>query len=106
MSNIRKAHSVEIIDRRLRQLEVGGDLDAMDLVGLYRDALARSYGSTATATHPDMAEQAERMARAVSPEALLRSIEAILECRESLAVNAKPKFAIYALVGTLGDVLR
>lgn len=53
----------------------------MDLVGLYRDALACSYGSTATATHPDMAEQVERMAKAVPPEALLKSIEAILECR-------------------------
>ena len=82
------------------------DRALMDLVGLYRDALARSYGSTATATHPDMAEQVERMAKAVSPEALLKSIEAILECRESFAVNAKPKFAIYAMVATLGDVLR
>ncbi|MGB6073006.1 MAG: DNA polymerase III subunit delta' C-terminal domain-containing protein, partial [Rhodococcus sp. (in: high G+C Gram-positive bacteria)] len=82
------------------------DRALMDLVGLYRDALARSYGSTATATHPDMAEQVERMAKAVPPEALLKSIEAILECRESLAVNAKPKFAIYAMVATLGDVLR
>jgi hypothetical protein len=40
MSQIRKAHSVEIIDRRLRDLEVGGVADVMELVGLH-DELTR-----------------------------------------------------------------
>lgn len=40
MSQIRKAHSVEIIDRRLRDCEVGGNADVMELVGLH-DELAR-----------------------------------------------------------------
>lgn len=42
MSQIRKAHSVEIIDRRLRDCEVGGveQMDLMELVGLY-DELSR-----------------------------------------------------------------
>jgi hypothetical protein len=40
MSRIRKAHSVEIIDRRLATYEVEGVADAMELVGLH-DELAR-----------------------------------------------------------------
>ena len=42
MSQIRKAHSVEIIDKRLRDCEVAGasNVDVMELVGLY-DELAR-----------------------------------------------------------------
>ena len=42
MSQIRKAHSVEIIDRRLRDCEVAGvaNVDVMELVGLY-DELSR-----------------------------------------------------------------
>jgi hypothetical protein len=41
MSHIRKAHSVEIIDRRLRDAEgAGNGVDAMELVGLH-DELAR-----------------------------------------------------------------
>jgi hypothetical protein len=40
MSQIRKSHTNEIIDRRLRDCEAGGVWDPMELVGLY-DELAR-----------------------------------------------------------------
>lgn len=40
MSQIRKAHTVEIIDRRLRACEVSGALDPMELIGLH-DELSR-----------------------------------------------------------------
>lgn len=42
MSQARKAHSVEIIDKRLRDCEIAGaaNVDVMELVGLY-DELAR-----------------------------------------------------------------
>jgi len=92
--------------RRTRNLRDAFDRALIDLAGLYRDALARSYGSTAVLNHPDMSEQIERMARGASPEALLKSIEAILECREALALNSKPKFAVYAMVAQLGAALR
>ncbi len=91
--------------RRTRNVRDSYDRALIDLAGLYRDALARSYGSTAVLNHPDMAEQIERMAKGASPEALLNSIEAILRCRESLALNAKPKFAVYAMVASLGSAL-
>lgn len=92
--------------RRTRNVRDSYDRALIDLAGLYRDALARSYGSTAALNHPDMAEQIERMAKGASPEALLESIEAILLCRESLALNVKPKFAVYAMVASLGAALR
>ena len=42
----------------------------------------------------------------VPPERLLRCIEAVLECREALAINVKPKFAVDAMVATIGQALR
>ena len=46
------------------------------------------------------------MAAHAPPEKLLRCIEAVLECREALAVNVKPKFAVDAMVATVGQALR
>ena len=59
-----------------------------------------------TANHPDMAEKVAAMADHASPDKLLRCIEAVLECREALAVNVKPKFAVDAMVATVGQALR
>ena len=56
--------------------------------------------------HPDMAERIGAMAAHATPERLLRCIEAVLECREALAVNVKPKFAVDAMVATIGQALR
>ncbi len=57
-------------------------------------------GQFVAANHPDMAEKvAERMAAHVAPDKLLRCIEAVLDCREALAINVKPKFAVDAMVG-------
>lgn len=82
------------------------DRALMDLAGLYRDALACSFGSTATSNHPDMAEQAADLAAGTSREGLLRCIEAILDCREALDMNVKPKFALDALVARIGAEYR
>jgi DNA polymerase-3 subunit delta' len=53
-----------------------------------------------------MTEQVAAMAAHAPPERLLRCIEAVLECREALAVNVKPKFAVDAMVATVGQALR
>ncbi|QBJ97023.1 DNA polymerase III subunit delta' [Rhodococcus sp. ABRD24] len=82
------------------------DRALMDLAGLYRDALAVAFGSNAVANHPDMADQAAKLAARTPKEGLLRCIEAILECRESLEMNVKPKFAVGALVARLGAEFR
>jgi DNA polymerase-3 subunit delta' len=82
------------------------DRALIDLAGLYRDALVAGFGARATATHPDMADQVARLAERVEPVGLLRSIEAVLACREALAVNVKPRFAVAAMVAALGDAAR
>lgn len=58
------------------------------------------------ANHPDMAEKVAALAAHAPPDRLLRCIEAVLECREALAINVKPKFAVDAMVATIGQQLR
>jgi DNA polymerase-3 subunit delta' len=83
------------------------DRALIDLATYFRDALLVSSGATGvTANHPDMAEKVAAMAAHASPDKLLRCIEAVLECREALAVNVKPKFAVDAMVATVGQALR
>ncbi|PQM44778.1 hypothetical protein C1Y40_05058 [Mycobacterium talmoniae] len=67
--------------------------------------MASGAGAVA-ANHPDMAEKVAALAAHASPERLLRCIEAVLACREALTVNVKPKFAVDAMVATIGQALR
>jgi DNA polymerase-3 subunit delta' len=83
------------------------DRALIDLATYFRDALLVSSGAGAVkANHPDMTEKVASMAAVVPPDRLLRCIEAVLECREALAVNVKPKFAVDAMVATVGQALR
>ena len=83
------------------------DRALLDLGAFFRDALMIAGGaSDVVPSHPDMTERAGALAAHASPEQLLRCIEAVLACREALAMNVKPKFAVDALVATVGDQLR
>ncbi|MFJ4656393.1 DNA polymerase III subunit delta' [Nocardia sp. NPDC088792] len=84
------------------------DRALIDVAGLYRDALAVRFGaatadsrSGVTLTHPDMADQIRELATDIRPEGLLRCIQAVLDCREALETNVKPRFAVAAMVATL-----
>ncbi|MFD0000153.1 DNA polymerase III subunit delta' [Nocardia sp. NPDC127526] len=84
------------------------DRALIDVAGLYRDALAVRFGaatadsrSGVTLTHPDMSDQIRELATDIRPEGLLRSIQAVLDCREALETNVKPRFAVAAMVATL-----
>lgn len=82
------------------------DRALIDVAGLYRDALALRFGTDTvvpgiTMNHPDMADQARDLADRVRPEGLLRSVEAVLACREALDHNVKPRFAVAAMVAGL-----
>jgi DNA polymerase-3 subunit delta' len=93
--------------RKTRASRDALDRALIDLATYFRDALLVSSGATGvTANHPDMAEKVAAMAAHASPDKLLRCIEAVLECREALAVNVKPKFAVDAMVATVGQALR
>jgi DNA polymerase-3 subunit delta' len=106
------AGALKDLEKRQKSRQTRASRDALDralidLATYFRDALLVSSGAGAVApNHPDMVDKVSAMAAHASPDALLRCIEAVLECREALAVNVKPKFAIDAMVGTVGQALR
>ncbi|MCF8588673.1 DNA polymerase III subunit delta' [Gordonia sp. HY285] len=82
------------------------DRALVDLAALFRDALSRSLGAQVTLMHPDKEHDViAGMAGYASPEKLLACIEAVLECRDALEKNVKPKFAVSAMVVRIGDQL-
>ena len=106
------AGALRDLEKRQKSRQTRASRDALDralidLASYFRDALLVSAGAGGvTANHPDMAERAGAMAKHASPDKLLRCIEAVLECREALAVNVKPKFAVDAMVADIGQALR
>ena len=93
--------------RQTRASREARDRALIDLATYFRDALLVAQGAAAVApNHPDMADKVVALAAHTSPERLLRCIEAVLECREALATNVKPKFAVDAMVATVGQALR
>lgn len=105
------AGAIKDLERCQKSRQTRASRDALDralidLATYFRDALMASSGAGAVrANHPDMAERVAALAAHAPPERLLRCIEAVLECREALAVNVKPKFAVDAMVATIGQQL-
>ncbi|MGB7508990.1 MAG: DNA polymerase III subunit delta', partial [Mycobacterium sp.] len=106
------AAAIKDLEKRQKSRQTRASRDALDralidLATYFRDALLVSAGAGEVApNHPDMAEKVAAMAGHAPPDKLLRCIEAVLECREALAINVKPKFAVDAMVGTVGQALR
>ncbi|TFV60075.1 DNA polymerase III subunit delta' [Mycobacterium sp. PS03-16] len=106
------AGALKELEKRQKSRQTRASRDALDralidLATYFRDALLVSSGAgDVQANHPDMADRIAAMAAHASPDKLLRCIEAVLECREALAVNVKPKFAVDAMVATVGQALR
>ena len=107
--------AIKDLERRQKSRQTRASRDALDralidLATYFRDALLVAAipdgAGSIQANHPDMADRVAAMAAHASPEKLLRCIEAVLECREALAVNVKPKFAVDAMVATVGRALR
>jgi DNA polymerase-3 subunit delta' len=103
---------IKELERRQRSRQTRASRDALDralidLATYFRDALLVATGAdTVPHNHPDMAEKVAAMAAHVTSERLLRCVEAVLACREALAVNVKPRFAVDAMVATIGQALR
>lgn len=106
------AGAMKDLERRQKSRQTRASRDALDralidLATYFRDALMVSAGAGSVRhNHPDMADRVSALAAHASPERLLRCIEAVLECREALAINVKPKFAVDAMVATFGQELR
>jgi DNA polymerase III subunit delta' len=104
--------AIRDLERRQKSRQTRASRDALDralidLATYFRDALLVAASAPGPrANHPDMAEQIASMAAHVPADRLLRCIEAVLECREALAINVKPKFAVDAMVATIGQALR
>jgi DNA polymerase-3 subunit delta' len=93
--------------RRTRASRDALDRALIDLATYFRDALLVSSGAGDIApNHPDMGDRVAAMAAHAPPDKLLRCIEAVLQCREALDMNVKPKFAVDAMVATVGQALR
>lgn len=106
------AGAIKELERRQKSRKTRASRDALDralidLAGFFRDALLIAGGAaTVTPNHPDMAKEVASLAAHAPPDRLLRCIEAVLACRQALATNVKPKFAVDALVATVGHELR
>jgi DNA polymerase-3 subunit delta' len=104
--------AIKDLERRQKSRQTRASRDSLDralidLATYFRDALLVSAGAGGVRrNHPDMAEQISAMAAHAAPDRLLRCIEAVLGCREALAINVKPKFAVDAMVATIGQALR
>ena len=103
---------IKDLERRQKSRQTRASRDALDralvdLAGYFRDAMLVSAAAGGVrANHPDMAEKVAAMAAHAPPERLLRCIDAVLACRDALALNVKPRFAVDAMVATIGAALR
>lgn len=106
------AGALNALERRQKSRKTRASRDSLDralidLATYFRDALlVASSARDVQRNHPDMADEVAKIAAHASPEKLLRCIEAVLECREALTLNVKPKFAVDAMVATVGRALR
>ncbi|WP_299557837.1 DNA polymerase III subunit delta' [uncultured Mycolicibacterium sp.] len=106
------AGALKDLERRQKSRQTRASRDALDralidLATFFRDALLTASGAEQVRrNHPDMADRVAALAEHAAPDRLLRCIEAVLECREALAANVKPKFAVDAMVATVGQALR
>ncbi|GAB87783.1 DNA polymerase III subunit delta' [Gordonia rubripertincta] len=96
--------------QKSRATRVGRDvLDRalVDLAALFRDALVVGVGAKVTAMHPDKSDDISiPLAGYARPEQLLSCVEAVLDCREALDMNVKPKFAVDDMVARIGLALK
>ncbi|MCZ9346265.1 DNA polymerase III subunit delta', partial [Streptomyces sp. TRM76130] len=83
--------------RKTRTQRDSLDLALTDLTAFYRDVLALQFGSRTAIANADAEDALERLARASTPEATLRRIEAIAACRQALDRNVASLLAVEAM---------
>jgi DNA polymerase III subunit delta' len=73
------------------------DRALLDLAGFYRDVLVVQFGAPVDLANADVEHEIRRVARATTPEATLRRMQAIMQCRERIDANAHPLLAAEAM---------
>jgi DNA polymerase III subunit delta' len=63
--------------------------------------IAHSLGSTAPLMNPDFAAEVEVASSRLGSVGALQRLDAVLACREAIAVNVKPQIALEAMMMTL-----
>nr|MDQ2875320.1 DNA polymerase III subunit delta' [Actinomycetota bacterium] len=83
------------------------DRALLDLAGFYRDVLAIQLGADVELANEAQRTELGRLAAASGPEATVRRIEAIMKCRERLAVAVAPLLAVEEMtIALVGDQSR
>ncbi|RNL84249.1 DNA polymerase III subunit delta' [Halostreptopolyspora alba] len=77
------------------------DVALLDLATFYRDVLAVQLGAEVELATASRQDDLWRVARAGTPEATLRRLDAIMECRERIAANVHPQIALEAMTSAL-----
>ena len=91
------------LERRQRSRSTRAQRDALDralidLAGFYRDVLVRRFGASVPLVHLDAAEMSANAASKWTAEGALRRLQAIIECREAIELNVKPRIAVEAMM--------
>jgi len=73
------------------------DRALLDLASYYRDVLALQLGAGTELVNTDLAAELRTAASHGTPEATLRRLDAIMDCRERLDANVNPQLAVEAL---------
>ena len=100
------AGALKDLERRQRSRATRAQRDALDralvdLAAFYRDVLLAQSGAAVRPAHPDAAADARYVAGALPPEAVLDRLDAVLDCREALELNVKPRIAVEAMTVAL-----
>ncbi len=86
-----KRRVLDVIDRAL-----------MDLVSVYRDAIALAVGAPGALVNEEIRPDVEVVARAATPEELVRMIDAVFAAREQmLEFNVPPQLALESMATAL-----
>ena len=86
-----KRRVLDVVDRGL-----------MDLVSVYRDAIALTMAPEADLVNEELRPDLERLARVTSPESNLRRIDAVFTAREQmLEFNVPPQLALESMMAAL-----
>ena len=70
-------------------------------IAVYRDVLAIQLGASVELSTADRDADLRRVARSSTPEATLRRIDAIMECRRRINANVHPQIAMEAMTAAL-----
>jgi DNA polymerase-3 subunit delta' len=73
----------------------------LELAAFYRDVLMIQVGAEVELANGDHRDDLQRLAAGSGPEATLRRIEAVMRCRERVAVNVAPLLAVEELTISL-----